>query len=173
MMSVFLGLVALHLAALSVRTSYELLKEAGRVDPRSPALFSLILLDMLVLWASWFTACAVDPFRLALPAIVHVTGIAILGAGIVLAVGALIQLRGVENIDHLVTEGFFKRVRHPMYLGFTLWIVGWALFQGSAAGLALGLVGIANVFFWRRLEEQHLEAHYGEAYRAYRAGTWF
>jgi protein-S-isoprenylcysteine O-methyltransferase Ste14 len=173
MMIIFLGLVALHLAALSVRTSYELLKDAGKVDPRSQALFSMILLDMIVLWASWFAACAMDPFRLVLPGIVHLAGIAILGVGIVLAVGALIQLRGVENIDHLVTEGFFRRIRHPMYLGFTLWILGWALFQGAVAGLALGLVGIANIFFWRRLEEQHLEAQYGETYRAYRARTWF
>ena len=46
MMGSFLGLVALNLAALAVRTSYELLKKAGSVDPRSQALFIVILLDM-------------------------------------------------------------------------------------------------------------------------------
>lgn len=168
----FLGLVALFLAALAVRTSYELLKKAGRVDPRSQALFIMILLDMILLWASWFTACAVDPVRLVLPAFVRLAGLAVVVAGLVLAVGALIQLRGVENIDHLVTTGFFGGVRHPMYLGFIFWILGWAVFQGAVVGLAVGLVGIATILLWRRLEEQHLEACYGEAYRAYRARTW-
>jgi len=172
-MGSFLGLVALHLAALAVRTSYELLKKAGRVDPRSQALFIVILVDMIVLWASWFTACSMDPVRLALPAIVRRAGLITLVLGLVLAVGALLQLRGVENIDHLVTTGFFGRVRHPMYLGFTLWILGWAAFQGAGVGFAVGFVGIANILFWRHLEEQHLDARYGEAYRAYRARTWF
>jgi len=76
------------------------------------------------------------------------------------------------KIDHLVTTGLFAAVRHPMYLGFTLWIVGWALFQGAVVGLAVGLVGIANILLWRHLEERHLEAHYGEAYRACRSRTW-
>jgi protein-S-isoprenylcysteine O-methyltransferase Ste14 len=169
----FLGLVALYLAALTVRTSYELLKKAGRVDPTSRALFVMILLDMIVLWASWFAACSVDPVRLALPSIVHRSGLAVLLAGLVLAVGALIQLRGVEHIDHLVTTGLFGRVRHPMYLGFTLWILGWAVFQGAVVGFAAGLVGIAHILLWRRLEERYLEACYGEAYRAYRMRTWF
>jgi protein-S-isoprenylcysteine O-methyltransferase Ste14 len=97
----------------------------------------------------------------------------VLFAGLVLAVGALVQLKGVENIDHLVTTRFFGRVRHPMYLGFTLWILGWAVFQGSLVGFAVGLVGIGNILLWRHLEEQHLETRYGEVYRAYRARTWF
>ena len=173
MMGGFLGLVALYLAALAVRTSYELLKKAGRVDPRSQALFAVILVDMILLWASWFTACSMDPVRLVLPTVVRQAGLATLVLGLVLAVGALLQLRGVENIDHLVTTGFFGRVRHPMYLGFTCWIVGWAVYQQAGVGLAVGLAGIANILLWRHLEEQHLEALYGEAYRTYRARTWF
>jgi protein-S-isoprenylcysteine O-methyltransferase Ste14 len=173
MMESFLGLVALYLVALAVRTTYELLKKAGRLDPGSRALFLTILLDMILLWGSWFTLCSVDPARLVLPTLIRRTGLAALVVGLALAVGALIQLRGVENIDHLVTTGFFGVVRHPMYLGFILWILGWAVFQGSVVGLALGLVGIANILFWRHLEERHLEARYGDAYRAYRAVTWF
>ena len=42
-------LVAFYLAALTIRTSYELLKKAGRLDPKSPTLFTIILLDMIVL----------------------------------------------------------------------------------------------------------------------------
>ena len=169
----YFAVVVLNLAALAVRTSYELLKRAGRLDPKSRTIFSLILLDMILLWASWFALCSMDPLRLVLPPVVRWAGLAVLVGGLVLAVGALIQLRGVENINHLVTTGFFGRVRHPMYLGFITWILGWALFQGALVSLAVGLAGIGNILFWRHLEEQHLESRYGEAYRAYRAGTWF
>ena len=169
----YFAVVALYLAALAVRTSYELLKRAGWLDPKNQTLFIVILLDMIVLWASWFALCPMDPLRLVLPPVVRWASLAVLVGGLVLAVGALIQLRGVENIDHLVTTGFFGPLRHPMYLGFMAWIIGWALFQGAVVSLAVGLAGIGNILFWRHLEEQHLEACYGEAYRAYRAKTWF
>jgi len=167
------GVAAVFLATIAIRTGYEYLKRAGRLDPRSPALFAVILLDMMLLWASWFTMCLMEPGRLAVPAAVAGAGLAAMAGGTVLAVGALLQLRGVENIDHLVTTGFFARVRHPMYLGFVLWILGWAVSQGAVVSLAIGSVGIGNILLWRRLEERDLESSYGEAYRSYRAKTWF
>jgi protein-S-isoprenylcysteine O-methyltransferase Ste14 len=60
-----------------------------------------------------------------------------------------------------------------MYTGFILWIVGWAVYHGAAVSLAAGLAALASILHWRRLEEADLEARYGEAYRAYRRGTWF
>jgi protein-S-isoprenylcysteine O-methyltransferase Ste14 len=90
-----------------------------------------------------------------------------------LALGALFQLKGVENIDHLVTTGLFSRLRHPMYTGFILWILGWAIFYGAVASLVVGCVGIGNILFWGRLEDANLEARYGKSYREYRQGTWF
>ncbi len=95
-------------------------------------------------------------------------------AGPVFAVvGALAQLRGVENVDHLVTTGLFSRLRHPMYTGFILWILGWATFHGAAPSLLPGLLGIANVLYWRHLEELKLESTYGDAHRTYLRSTWF
>jgi len=92
---------------------------------------------------------------------------------LVLAVGGLVQLRGVEHIDHLVTTGLFSRIRHPMYAGFVLWIVGWATSYGALGSLTVGALCIGNILYWRHLEENALEAQYGERYRAYRLGTWF
>jgi protein-S-isoprenylcysteine O-methyltransferase Ste14 len=100
-------------------------------------------------------------------------GLALVVVGWLLALGALAQLRGVENIDHLVTTGLFSRLRHPMYMGFVLWILGWAMFHGAAASLLPGLLGIMNVQHWRHLEDAKLETAYGETYRAYRDSTWF
>jgi protein-S-isoprenylcysteine O-methyltransferase Ste14 len=59
-----------------------------------------------------------------------------------LAVGALIQLRGVENIKHMVTAGLFRKIRHPMYTGFILWIFGWSVYHGALLSLAIGLFGV-------------------------------
>jgi len=44
--------------------------------------------------------------------------------------------------DGLVTTGLFRRVRHPMYVGFALWIVGWSAYQGAVLSLAIGSLGL-------------------------------
>jgi protein-S-isoprenylcysteine O-methyltransferase Ste14 len=168
----FLAL-GLYLAALAIRTGYELLKKAGRVNPKSTILFIFILLVMCLLWVSWFDMCPQDPMRLLLPDLIRWLGLAIFVTGLGLAVGALIQLRGVENIDHLVTTGLFARLRHPMYLGFILWILGWAIYHGAALSLIAGFVGIGNIIYWRYLEENHLANTYGDEYLTYRRQTWF
>jgi protein-S-isoprenylcysteine O-methyltransferase Ste14 len=165
--------LGLYLAGLIIRSGYEMLKKAGKVNPKSVLLFIFILLAMCVFWMSWFYMCPYDPLRVTLPNPVRWIGLAVFVAGMGLAVGALIQLKGVENIDHLVTTGLFARLRHPMYTGFIFWIFGWAIYHGAAASLIAGLVGIGNIIYWRHLEEDHLERNYGDEYLAYRRGTWF
>ena len=166
-------LLAIFLICLAIRTGYELLKRAGKVEPENKILFVMILATMCFLWVSWFNMCPVDPSRRSLPAPAEWIGLGAVIVGMVLAVGALVQLQGVENIKHLVTTGFFARLRHPMYAGFVLWILGWATYHGAIVSLICGLLGIANIFYWRRLEEEKLESAYGETYRNYRLHTWF
>jgi protein-S-isoprenylcysteine O-methyltransferase Ste14 len=167
---VFLGL---HLAGLMIRTGYELLKEAGRVNTKSKPLFTTIFMAMGAMWVSWFGMCPLDPLHLALPNMVRWMGLGGLVVGLGLAIGALFQLRGLENIEHLITTGLFSKVRHPMYTGFILWILGWGIFHGAVVSLGAGLVSIGNILYWRRLEEANMESRYGEDYRRYRKGTWF
>jgi protein-S-isoprenylcysteine O-methyltransferase Ste14 len=166
-------LIVLFLLSLAIRSSYELLKEAGKVNPESKIVFGFIFATMCALWVSWFALCPLDPFQINLPDAVRWSGLALFAVGMVLAIGALLQLRGLENIDHLITTGLFKRIRHPMYTGFGLWILGWSIYHGAIASLAVGLIGIANILFWRRLEDTRLEARYGDTYRQYRLTTWF
>ena len=167
---VFLGL---YLGSLIVRTCYELLKRAGKVNPKSTIVFAMIFAVMCLMWVSWCSMGPFDSWRLALPSIVRWIGLSVVIIGMGLAVGALVQLRGLENIDHLVTAGLFSKLRHPMYTGFILWILGWAIFHGSVVSLVVGLVGIGNILYWRRLEDDDLEEWYGESYREYRQRTWF
>jgi protein-S-isoprenylcysteine O-methyltransferase Ste14 len=165
--------LVLCLAGVEIRTGYEILKKAGRLDPQNKVIFAVIVAAMFCVLMSWIILCPLDPWRISLPGIVTWLGLGMLLIGAGLAGAALLQLRGVENIDHLVTGGLFAYLRHPMYAGFILWIMGWVLYYGAGASLLAGLVAIGNILFWRRLEEEKLVEEYGEEYKEYRKGTWF
>ena len=79
----------------------------------------------------------------------------------------------VDKGQKVISSGPYATVRHPMYLGFILWIFGWAIFHGAVISLVAGLVGIGNILYWRHLEEEDLEATYGDEFRNYRSQTWF
>ena len=165
--------LGLYLVGLIIRTGYEILKKAGKENSKSMILFIIVVLAMCLFWIDWFVMCPQDPLHIELPGCVRWFGLGLFVIGWGLALGALIQLRGVENIDHLVTNGLFSKLRHPMYLGFILWIFGWAIYHGAPVSLMAGFVGIGNILYWRHLEEDHLERAYGEQYITYREQTWF
>ncbi len=169
----YMILALLFLLCVATRSGYEILKDAHRVDPHNKLVFVAIFTAMCTLWISWFSLCPLDPWQAAMPAVVRWSGFALFGAGLVLAIGALLQLRGLENIDHLVTTGLFRKLRHPMYTGFILWILGWGIFHTASASLLVGLVGIANVLYWRHLEEVRLQRQFGDAYQNYQRISWF
>lgn len=169
----FLVLVGLHFLGLIIRAIYELLKQDGRINPKSKITFVIIFFAMCLMWASWFNMCPLDPYQLSLPRVAKWIGLGTFLAGLGLSIGAVIQLRGLENINHLATKGLFSKIRHPMYVGFILWIVGWATYYGAVISLFLGFVAIGNIIYWKRLEERELESNYGEVYVEYRKRTWF
>jgi hypothetical protein len=57
----------LCLAGAPVRTSYELLKTAGRVNTNDGALFAVVFVAMCVMLASSPIMCALDSWRFAVP----------------------------------------------------------------------------------------------------------
>ncbi len=173
MKTTYLVGLGMCLSGLTIRTGYELLKKAGKVDTESPLVFAVVFVAMCLMLVSWPIMCSSDPIRLASLVTLHLVGLGTWIIGLGLALGALIQLRGVENIDHLITTGLFSKFRHPMYLGFIFWIIGWVIYSGAVVSLIVGLVGVGNILFWRRLEEEKLGECYGEVYQKYRQGTWF
>jgi protein-S-isoprenylcysteine O-methyltransferase Ste14 len=149
------------LVSLGIRLVYEYLKEVQKINKERKPIFLFVFTAMCVLWVSWFTMRPADPFRLDLPDALPWIGLMTFAAGTVLAVGAFIQLRGVENIDHLVTTGLFRRLRLPMYVGFLLWIPGWSIYHGAIVSLTFVVAGIVNVLWWRQLEDKRLEVQFG------------
>jgi protein-S-isoprenylcysteine O-methyltransferase Ste14 len=173
MKTTYILLIGLCLMGLFIRTCYELLKRAGRVDPKSKAVFPVVFIGMCMMLLSWPFLCILDPIQQTLPATIRWAGLLGIAFGLGLAVGGLIQLKGLENIDHLVTNGLFARIRHPMYTGFILWISGWVIYQGATLSFFIWLVSIANILYWRRIEERKLEVQFGEEYFRYKKSTWF
>ena len=163
----------LFLLCLVLRSVYELLKETRKINTESKPIYVAIFTAMCILWISWFMLCPADPYRVDLPDAVRWSGFAVFMIGMILAVGAFIQLRGVENIDHLVTSGLFRKIRHPMYMGFISWILGWSVYHGALVSLAIGLPGIVSILWWRHLEETRLAVQFGNSYIQYRLTTWF
>jgi protein-S-isoprenylcysteine O-methyltransferase Ste14 len=169
----FFLLLGLFLTGLAIRNVYELLKMAQRIQADNKVAFAVVFVAMSVLWVSWFSLCPLDLYPLSLPAVVRWTGLFMVIVGLGLAIAALLQLKGLENIKQLVTTGLYSRLRHPMYLGFILWILGWSTYHGAAISLLLGFLGIGSILYWRRLEDHGLVSRHGEAYRSYRAKSWF
>ncbi len=166
-------LVVLFVVFLALRCGYELLKDSGKINPENKFIFASIAMVMFALWGSWFCLCVLDPYKINLPGFVRWGGFALFVTGMVFAIGAVLQLRGVENIKHLVTTGLFSKLKHPLYTGFILWIIGWSIYHGAFVSLAIGLVGITNILYWGRLEEKRLLAQYGDIYQRYRKTTCF
>jgi protein-S-isoprenylcysteine O-methyltransferase Ste14 len=72
----------------------------------------------------------------------------------------------------LVTSGTFERLRNPMYVGWTIALVAFALIFESDWILVLVVPGLLVLHCGVVLrEERYLERKFGEPYRAYKANV--
>jgi protein-S-isoprenylcysteine O-methyltransferase Ste14 len=60
-----------------------------------------------------------------------------------------------------------------MYLGFILWIFGWAIYHGAIASLFLRFVAGGYSFYWQRLEKRELEPKCVKVYLEFKNKTRF
>ena len=72
----------------------------------------------------------------------------------------------------LVTQGIYRKIRHPMYLSFFMWAVGQALIIDNWLAGPLGLLAFAMIYWFRvAREEQQLFNQFGAEYEAYQKRT--
>jgi len=107
-------------------------------------------------------------------------GIALVYAGMALVVWAAAHLRAAiagmvaPRLAHLVTSGPYRRVRHPVYLGTAVALVGVALASGSwIALLAVLALFLPSAVHRARREERALGRAFGREWREYAARTPF
>ncbi len=70
-----------------------------------------------------------------------------------------------------ITRGPYRLVRHPIYLGALVGIMGPPVYVGSVKGLVVMLALIPCILGRIRREEAMLTEEFGDAYRAYAAST--
>jgi protein-S-isoprenylcysteine O-methyltransferase Ste14 len=74
-----------------------------------------------------------------------------------------------SKATRLVTDGIFSLSRNPMYLGFLLLLVGWALWLRSAWVWLIPPSFVVGITRWQIVpEEQALTQLFGAQYSAYR-----
>lgn len=112
--------------------------------------------------------------------LVNIVGISLVSAGVSLRVTARLTLgrqftHGLRIAEGhaLVTEGIYRRVRHPAYAGALLVYFGTPLIFGSTVGLLIMFPPLAVLILYRiRVEERMLAGHFGQSYQEYQRTSW-
>jgi protein-S-isoprenylcysteine O-methyltransferase Ste14 len=127
----------------------------------------MVLLDLFIPWVR------IIPGRWNLP------GIILIIIGIIINIAADHEFRlsrttikPFEESSHLVTNGLYRFTRNPMYLGFTLILIGAAILMSSLTPffiIPLFVILIEKKFVVR--EEQMLSMKFGPAWQEYASRT--
>jgi len=111
--------------------------------------------------------------RCACPLVLRAMGLLILSAGVVVAVLSYRTLGRSHSPwttpladGQLVTTGMYRCMRHPIYTGWILVALGWALLTGSRLGVGVALPGGTFYDLKAREEEKWLADTYA-GYAAY------
>ncbi|AKH39295.1 MULTISPECIES: methyltransferase family protein [Nitrosomonas] len=142
------------------------------LELKIPPIIIMALIGVIM----WFVATLVPQLVLVIPgqfilaAIAGFTSIALILAGAIAfrLAGTTVNPMQPSNTSSIVTRGIYKISRNPMYAGFLLLLLSWALLLSNIVSFA-GL----PVFVWymNRFqiipEEQALIAKFGAEYIAY------
>ncbi len=106
-------------------------------------------------------------------------GVAIGAAGGVLRLAPVFVLGrrfsglvAIQPNHKLVTDGLYRVIRHPSYLGLLATGVGWSLAFRGGVGLVITALILGVLIGRMNAEERLLAETFGTEYAAYRARTW-
>lgn len=108
----------------------------------------------------------------------HIAGAALLIIGFIGWLTSRLQIREFftprAEARGLVTTGIYSKIRNPIYFFGLVFFVGIALYLPVRWWVLLMILAVIVMQIWRaRNEARVLEAKFGDAYRQYRAKTWF
>ncbi len=168
----FFILLILSVMTHIVRSIYEILKHKKILVPNKTT-FTIIFSNMSLLWTSWIALCRCDIYKIDLPVIMNYFGALLFLIGLVIFLTALRTIKTLESYSgDLISKGIYSKIRHPMYLGFILWLIGFPIYFGALFSFCLSFLFIVNILFWRHLEEIELEERFPN-YKDYRVNTLF
>jgi protein-S-isoprenylcysteine O-methyltransferase Ste14 len=119
-----------------------------------------------------------DPEKLHLLSTWNVAGLSLCIVGLSIAVVAAGTLKRfysstlVTREDHqLITHGVYRLVRHPIYFGVLIAIMGVPVYAPSLIGFLILSLLIPIFLFRIKMEEELLTEYFGDEYQAYRKTT--
>jgi protein-S-isoprenylcysteine O-methyltransferase Ste14 len=99
--------------------------------------------------------------------------------GLAIAIWARIHLGrywsaavGSKAEHRLIESGPYARLRHPIYTGATLAVLGSAIADGNVHAIFGAAILVVALIAKSRREEEWLAQEFGPAYGAYRARSW-
>lgn len=136
-----------------------------------------LVLVLVLAVAMWFAAMQLPSFAITLPWR-HGLAVTISGVGILLILaGGYAFQRAKTTVNptkpaaatSLVTSGVYRFSRNPMYVGFLLGLIGWAIFLSHTLPFLFLPVFVAYMNrFQISPEERALSAKFGDEYEAYK-----
>jgi len=134
-----------------------------------------IAIAFSLLFASWARTGPLAWQVIPEDPVLGIAGLALTAAGGALAIWARVKLGGnwsaivaIKEGHTLVRSGPYAVVRHPIYAGFLLAMLGTALSVGEVCGFLAVIVAFAAFLAKARSEEYFLSAQFGEQYLDYR-----
>jgi protein-S-isoprenylcysteine O-methyltransferase Ste14 len=158
-------------------------KRSGRDTVKGiMAMFKTIKKDWYFILASsliFFLAVALSIWEFLVVQKANYSIINVIGL-ILFLIGLFIRLNGKKTLgkyysrglrtlkDHkIVKQGFYKYIRHPIYLASIVYGLGIPLFFSSLYGFLIMLLLIPLIFYRIKIEEEMLLEEFGGEYREY------
>ena len=144
-----------------------------RLELRIPPLAVVVLAALLM----WLIAAFTPGVRLYIPGQTAVASV-VAGCGLLICVIGILQFRRAgttvnplrpEAASGLVTRGIYRFTRNPMYVGFALVLLAWAVFLQNPLNIIVLVAFVVYIDrFQVRPEERALKSKFGAQFDTYK-----
>ena len=144
----------------------------NRLEKKLPPLALVIIVAILMWLISIYAPLIFIPYRLGIVTLLALIALGIIFAGLLAFWQArtTVDPRSPEAASELVSSGIYKFTRNPMYLGFAVLLLAWAILLASAwSVLMIGVYILYLNRFQIYAEERALTEIFGVKYQQYQA----